>query len=536
MDDSNVAHDDTAGSTHPLAYIRRRHGWSYQDVARVIAEHARALGVPMAARREKVWRWEHWGVVPEADSQRALARALGVPAKELQTRPWPRWLPAHGGMPDGLPWTVQGSRTALDSLVDDGSGDPRGYPIADGQALRDAIADWDAAGAEGAAEHSPTAAAPPPSSVQERAGVAACARAAAGAAGGVPSAPGSASAHASVAVHVSAKAPAATSASISASTSASGDRRPAEGASAERATAERVPAQATGPGPDFDVPACVDGPVLEWLEAGALGLRRLDDRLGGAAVRHRVEADLRLVSGLLGRDARGAATQRRLLRVAADLAQLGGWAATDTGRHGAAQRHYLTGLRLAHSAGDRELAVALWGGLVLQSVIAGRPQDAIAAAEAGVRAAGGASPAVRALAASRLGRAHAATGALGPFRRAVAEAERQLDAARCDPGPPWLYWLDEAELAAQAGQSLLDLGQAYEARPLLEQALAMQDAEYVRDRSLYAARAALARAMTGDLEGARALGREAARLSRHCGSPRLTESLEALKARLDLHH
>ncbi|MCL2554502.1 MAG: helix-turn-helix domain-containing protein, partial [Actinomycetia bacterium] len=197
MDDSNVAHDDTAGSTHPLAYIRRRHGWSYQDVARVIAEHARALGVPMAARREKVWRWEHWGVVPEADSQRALARALGVPAKELQTRPWPRWLPAHGGMPDGLPWTVQGSRTALDSLVDDGSGDPRGYPIADGQALRDAIADWDAAGAEGAAEHSPTAAAPPPSSVQERAGVAACARAAAGAAGGVPSAPGSAPAHAS---------------------------------------------------------------------------------------------------------------------------------------------------------------------------------------------------------------------------------------------------------------------------------------------------------------------------------------------------
>ncbi|MCL2733600.1 MAG: helix-turn-helix domain-containing protein, partial [Actinomycetia bacterium] len=349
MDDSNVAHDDTAGSTHPLAYIRRRHGWSYQDVARVIAEHARALGVPMAARREKVWRWEHWGVVPEADSQRALARALGVPAKELQTRPWPRWLPAHGGMPDGLPWTVQGSRTALDSLVDDGSGDPRGYPIADGQALRDAIADWDAAGAEGAAEHSPTAAAPPPApAVQERAGVAACARAAAGAAGGVPSAPGSAPAHASVAVHVSAKAT-----SASASTSASGDRRPAEGASAERATAERVPAQATGPGPDFDVPACVDGPVLEWLEAGALGLRRLDDRLGGAAVRHRVEADLRLVSGLLGRDARGAATQRRLLRVAADLAQLGGWAATDTGRHGAAQRHYLTGLRLAHSAGDR---------------------------------------------------------------------------------------------------------------------------------------------------------------------------------------
>ncbi|MBY8881258.1 hypothetical protein [Actinacidiphila acidipaludis] len=452
MDGRNVARDDSAGSTHPLAYIRQRHGWSYQDVARVIAEHARALGVPMAARREKVWRWEHWGVVPEADSQRALARALGVPAKELEARPWPRWLPAHGGMPDGLPWTVQGSRTALSSLVDDGHADPRGFPIADGQALRDAIADWDAAEAEG----------------------------------------------------ISGTAP-----------------------------AERVPAQGAVPASESVTPAFVDGTVVEWLEAGVLGLRRLDDRLGGAAVRHRVEADLRLISGLLGREAHGAAMQRRLLRVAADLAQLGGWAATDTGRHGAAQRHYLTGLRLAHSAGDRALAVALWGGLALQSVIAGRAYEAVAAAEAGVRAAGGTSPAVRALAASRLGRAHAAAGAEPAFRRAVTEAERQLEAAEKDPGPPWLYWLDDAELAAQTGQSLLDLGLAYEARPLLEQALAMQDAEFVRDRSLYAARAALARAVTGDLEGARALGREAAQLSRHCGSPRLAEALDALKARLD---
>jgi hypothetical protein len=514
MDGRNVARDDSAGSTHPLAYVRRRHGWSYQDVARVIAEHARALGVPMAARREKVWRWEHWGVVPEADSQRALARALGIPAKELQTRPWPRWLPAHGGMPDGLPWTVGGSRTALGSLVDDGSGDPRGYPIADGQTLRDAIADWDAAEAEVAGQQEPAAAGTPDPAATGTPGLAACARTATGAGAVAAPAPDfDVPAHATrPAGDLGVPVPA---------------TRPAGGLDAA--------AQAAGPAGDFDVPARVDEPVVEWLEEGVLGLRRLDDRLGGAAVRHRVEADLRLVSGLLGRDVRGASVQRRLLRVAGDLAQLGGWAATDTGRHGAAQRHYLTGLRLAHSAGDRELAVSLWGGLALQSVIAGRPQDAVAAAEAGVRAAGGACPAVRALAASRLGRAHAAAGAPGPFRRAADEAERQLEASAAEPGPPWLYWLDAAELAAQAGQSLLDLGQAYEARPLLEQALAMQDAEYVRDRSLYAARAALARAMTGDLDGARRLGREAARLSRHCGSPRLAGAMEALKARLDVH-
>jgi tetratricopeptide (TPR) repeat protein len=230
----------------------------------------------------------------------------------------------------------------------------------------------------------------------------------------------------------------------------------------------------------------------------------------------------------LGRGAQCGRTEARLLRVAADLAQLGGWAATDTGRHDAAQRHYLTGLRLAHGCGDHALAVALWGGLTLQSVIAGRPHDAAAAAEAAVRAAGGAPPVVRALAASRLARAHAAQGAEGAFRRAAAEAERQLDLAGSDPGPPWLYWLDEAELAAQNGQSLLDLGRPYEARPLLERALAVQDPVYVRDRALYCARAAQARALTGDLEVARALLREAAALSRMCASPRLTAALDAL--------
>lgn len=520
-----------AASTHPLAYVRRRHGWSYQDLARVIADHARALGVPMAARREKVWRWEHWGVVPEADSQRALARALGIPSRELELRPWPRWLPAHGGMPDGLSWTIEGSLTALTALLDNGAADPRGFPIADEQALLDAIADWDAAGAEGTA-----------ASTTGGAGAAGAAVIEPRQAPGKP-AHGQPPGRTPIQAPVQAPVMTAAAAAVAEPWDDPWDE--------QEPRSERVPRQGTG-GADFDdagpcdtdpcdvgpcdrdpVPGIVDEPVIEWLEAGVLGLRGLDDRLGGAAVRHRVEADLRMVRGLLHRGQHERGHGVRLLRVAADLAQLGGWAATDTGRHGAAQRHYLTGLRLAHSAGDRSLAVALWGGLALQALVAGQPRDAVAAAEAGVRAAGGAPPAVRALAASRLSRAHAAVGADGASRRAMAEAERQLDAAEGEFTPSWLYWFDAAELAAQSGQSLLDLGHAHEARPLLEQALAMQDACYVRDRCLYSARAATARALTGDLDGARTLGREAARLSRHCGSPRIADALDDLKVRLD---
>ncbi|WP_335976363.1 hypothetical protein [Streptomyces sp. CA2R106] len=496
MDESNVAREGTpAASTHPLAYVRRRHGWSYQDLARVIADHARALGVPMAARREKVWRWEHWGVVPEADSQRALARALGVAPRELELHPWPQWLPAHTGMPDGLSWDADGSRAALEALLD-GADDSSGCAVAQGHALRNAIAEWDSALA---APREPAAVPSPPESVV----------------GTTLRGPGGAGARA------------AGRAAVRSADPARGGRpvvpRPVPGA--VRRT--RVPEQAGAPG-------AVDSGVLEWLEAGVLGLRRLDDRLGGSAVRHRVEADLRLVRGLLARRSHSAAIERRLLRTAADLAQLGGLAATDGGRYGAAQRHHLTGLRLAHAAGDRPLAVALWGGIALQAVLTERPQDAVAAAEAAVRAAGGTPSAVRALAAIRLARAHAALGAEGAFRRAAAEAERRLAAAEDEAGadraaaaaPPWLYWLDGPELAAQQGLALLDLELPYEARPLLEQALAMQNPCFVRNRALYSARTAHARALTGDHDAARALARDAARLSRHCATAALTQALD----------
>ncbi|WP_232792559.1 hypothetical protein [Actinacidiphila yeochonensis] len=462
----------SAAWPHPLGEVRRAHGWSYQDLARVIAEHARALGVPMAARREKVWRWEHWGVVPEADSQRALARALDIPFRELELRPWPRWLPARGRMPDGLPWTADGARAALSALLEGSAAEPSAAADIEDETLRDAIAEWDAA--------------PRPSRAQG------C-QPAADPSGGDP---------------------------------ARGQRPAVAPASRERTCPApgadpRVPAQAGAPG-------VVDAAVLEWLESGAAGLRHLAHSFGGESVLHRVDADLRVIADLLGQCPPGRSAERGLLRIAAGLAQLGGRAAADAGRHAATRDYCLTGLRLAHACGDRDLAVALWSVVCLDAVTTGRARDALAAGEAAVRAAGGGPPAVMALAASRLGRAHAALGAEGAFRRAAAEAERRLATAGGEPPPPWLSGLDAGELAVQRGLALLDLGLAAEARPLLELGLAVCDPARIRDRALYAARAARARALTGDPDGARSLAREAFRLSANCGSPHLTGVLEPL--------
>ncbi|GAB2621074.1 hypothetical protein GCM10027168_61350 [Streptomyces capparidis] len=439
-------------SPHPLAQVRRSRGWTYQDLARVIADNARAMGVPMAARREKVWRWEHWGVVPEPDSQRALARALGVPLREVDAKPWPGWLPVHDGVPAGLPWTPEGALAALRALLGDGAGaeDLRGYPLLTGRALREAIADW--------------AAAPEP----------------AGQPDGQPDGPRDGVADAGV---------------------------------ADAGTA--------------------DAGTAAWLESGVLGLRRLDDRLGGTAVRHRVEADLRLASELLHRGVPGAAVRARLFAVAADLAQLGGWAAADGGRHAAAQRYFLTGLRAAHSAGSRPLAAHLLAGLSLQSLLAGRPRDALAAADAAALAAEGGGGRLRAMAATRRARALAVLGDAARCRHALDRAGELLAGAGDGADPPWLYWFGAAELSAQAGTALLHLGCAQEAGPLLEAAVRALDPSFTRDRCLYTALAGTARLRTGDLAGARALADEAAGLARHCASPRVTAAVASLRAELE---
>jgi uncharacterized repeat protein (TIGR03917 family) len=84
------AHSDPR---HPLAQVRAARGWSYQALARVVAKRARTLGVNMAAERQKVWRWEHRGVVPDRFTQLALAAELGVPPHVVAHEPWPAWLP-----------------------------------------------------------------------------------------------------------------------------------------------------------------------------------------------------------------------------------------------------------------------------------------------------------------------------------------------------------------------------------------------------------------------------------------------------------
>ncbi|MEO3753624.1 hypothetical protein [Streptomyces sp. B6B3] len=128
--------------THPLTYARLQQGWSYRGAARKLAEAASALGINQArGGSDKFWRWEKEGVTPDADSQRALAHALGVPAKRVALLPWPRWLPGAEDAFGAQAWTIAGCLAALEE-VEDAVVDRRGFLTLSSVALAGVASGW----------------------------------------------------------------------------------------------------------------------------------------------------------------------------------------------------------------------------------------------------------------------------------------------------------------------------------------------------------------------------------------------------------
>jgi hypothetical protein len=109
---------------HPLSYIRHERNWTYQDLVDRIAAR-----INTANRREKAWRWEHWGVEPDLDTQYALASELGVAAELVGSLGWPGWLPVGERIDIDTPWTVEGGLALLDNVAGDAVLDRRGFLI-----------------------------------------------------------------------------------------------------------------------------------------------------------------------------------------------------------------------------------------------------------------------------------------------------------------------------------------------------------------------------------------------------------------------
>lgn len=193
-------------------------------------------------------------------------------------------------------------------------------------------------------------------------------------------------------------------------------------------------------------------------------LRRMDDLVGGSDLAPRVAAQLRFtITGLR----RGAHT-RSELRLVAATAQLTGWVRADAGDLRRALGAYRVALRAAAAGGDRPLAAHVLGSVSHLQLATGHVRDALLlarTAHAGVR--GRASARQQAMLRHREALAAARAGERRAAQAALAAAERAGERVRPDREPAWLYWLDEAELAAMTGRCLATLGRPMRAAPLL---------------------------------------------------------------------
>jgi hypothetical protein len=183
----------------------------------------------------------------------------------------------------------------------------------------------------------------------------------------------------------------------------------------------------------------------------------LDACAGGGRVRDALTRYLRVtVTPWLLTDA-SPAVHKRLLVVAAELTYLCGFVHFDDEMYGAAQRYYLTSMRIAAEVGEPVgYALALRGLSVLAAHL-GHHAEAADLADAAARAAVGRVPAkTRAFLLGQLAVTQAARGDRHRSLHTFAAAERQL--SRSDPGPTAVGACNPASLAHQEAAILTWLG------------------------------------------------------------------------------
>lgn len=243
---------------------------------------------------------------------------------------------------------------------------------------------------------------------------------------------------------------------------------------------------------------------VEQLFAAARELQRLD-RLHGAdplcevAVRFLRRADEWL------NFARYPAGIGPELQVAyGTLAHVTGWLHYDANRQAAARHYYREALGAAQLAGDAELEVRVLNAMSMQATHLGRPREAIQLGHrARERAAGWATPRLKALLLMREATGWAASGDESASRRAQVAASNVFNPTPDGDDPEWIGFFDEAEFTGLKAGTLSHLELPERAVPVLMRATALRSAQGTRRNQLWF-RAFLAEQQIrqGDVDGA----------------------------------
>jgi hypothetical protein len=164
--------------------------------------------------------------------------------------------------------------------------------------------------------------------------------------------------------------------------------------------------------------------------------------------------------------------RREVFAAAADAAEVLGWSAYDAGRHGAAQRYFVQGLRLAREAGDAVMGGQILSNLSHQANYLGNLNEAVHLARAAQTAtAGKASATVNAMFLAMEARALASLGDARGCGEVLHRAEQEFEKRRVEDDPDWISYFDHLELAGEAAHCFRDLGSSRQAQEFATHAI-----------------------------------------------------------------
>ncbi|MEV6730650.1 helix-turn-helix transcriptional regulator [Streptomyces sp. NPDC051364] len=261
----------------------------------------------------------------------------------------------------------------------------------------------------------------------------------------------------------------------------------------------------------------VDAELVDWLETTAAALTSLPTERRQHTVKL-MDAHLDTVTDLLEGGRYPQHLGLRLHALAARLASTCGWYRFDQGKHHAAGVYWNAALTNAHAADDRDAGAGVLADYAYQSIWVGRPHAAVDPLTHAL--ARTSHPTARSLLRLRRARAYAAAGARAECYRDLTAAETAITTEASTPPPSWCSWMSPADLSVDAGQCLLDLGNAPEARARIDEGLALLPVSRDKTRGVFLLSQGRSFLKSGEIEQAAAVATQSLDLAERIGADR----------------
>ncbi|MFF3763040.1 tetratricopeptide repeat protein [Streptomyces sp. NPDC001922] len=264
------------------------------------------------------------------------------------------------------------------------------------------------------------------------------------------------------------------------------------------------------------------------VEDAVRQIRLLDDRHGADGLYRRAAQPLRNAYALLDAGTRHQSTADRLHGAAGELAISVGWLAHDSGRFDDARSHYAEALATSRVSGDPALEAHAFCNTAFLARDAGRPREAIRAAQAAQRAAAQLPSArLRSLLALREAGGWAGLGDRRSCEQTLLRAQSLFVRGASDADPEWMSFFGEAELEGLEAQCWSALGEWQRAADHARRAVALQDAHFARNTALFTAELAGNLARSGEPEEAASAGQRVLGLLEQVQSSRIRSILDS---------